>query len=144
MTSGKEDQHLDLLSLFHTIFGCLTAFGSCIFFVHVFIGLAIVSGHFVKEPKADAMPMFFGWLFVVIGATMIVLGWTLAACILVAAHKLKHRKSRIYCIVIAAIECLNMPLGTLLGVFTLVALTQENVAARFQPPPLPTTPGEGV
>ena len=83
------------------------------------------------------MPSLLGWLFVVIGTTLFVLGWTLAVCAIIAGRKLKHRKNRTFCMVVAAIECLNMPLGTLLGVFTLVALTQESVSARFQSSPFP-------
>ena len=49
MAPGKEDHYLDLLSLFHTIFGGLTAFGSCLFLIHIFIGLAVVTGHFTED-----------------------------------------------------------------------------------------------
>ena len=35
------------------------------------------------------------------------------------------------CLVVGALECMMMPFGTVLGVFTLIALTKPSVKALF-------------
>jgi len=59
------------------------------------------------------------------------LGWTLAGFIVAAGRKLKRRMSRTFCLVVAGIECILMPFGTVLGVFTIVVLMKESVKGIF-------------
>ena len=141
--NDQDLQHLDLLSLFHYILGGLSALFSCLFLLHIFTGMAMVSGTFFHDAKGGEPPAFFGWMLIVMGAVFMVIGWSLAICMLLAGRKLKQRKSRTFCTVVAGIECLNMPLGTILGVFTLVVLSKESVKALFDPqssPSLTNTP----
>jgi hypothetical protein len=42
-----------------------------------------------------------------------------------------HHKNRMYCMVVAGIECIFMPFGTILGVFTLITLTKDSVKGIF-------------
>jgi hypothetical protein len=64
-------------------------------------------------------------------AVIIVTGWTLAGVIIAAGRKLKRRVSRTFCLVVAGIECMMMPFGTVLGVFTIVVLTKDSVREMF-------------
>ena len=41
------------------------------------------------------------------------------------------RKARVFCIVIACIELLAIPLGTILGVFTIITLVKPSVIELF-------------
>ena len=36
-----------------------------------------------------------------------------------------------YCLVVAAVECIFMPFGTVLGVFTIIVLMRPGVKERF-------------
>jgi hypothetical protein len=126
----EDEQHLNLLSLFHYIFGGLTALFACIPLIHVTIGLLLVSGKF-----DDQAPQWFGWIFVGMGGFVVLSGWALAAAILVCGRKLKQRTGRTYCLVVGALECALMPLGTVLGIFTLLTLSKESVKVRFEAPP---------
>jgi hypothetical protein len=38
----------------------------------------------------------------------------------------------IFCLVIAAVECIFMPFGTVLGVFTIIVLQRPTVKAMFR------------
>jgi hypothetical protein len=129
--NSEDIKHLDLLSLFHYILGGITALFSCIPFVHVFIGLAMVSGKFFEEANGSGPPPFFGWLFVILGAVFILLGWCLAVFMVVIGKKLKSRKNRMFCMVVAGVECIFMPFGTILGVLTLIALSKDSIKAIF-------------
>ncbi|OPZ97980.1 MAG: hypothetical protein BWY71_01416 [Planctomycetes bacterium ADurb.Bin412] len=128
---NQEDQkHLDLLSLFHYILAGILAVFACFPFIHVFIGLMLVFGKF-EDGTNPAPPPFFGWMFVIMGGLFIVLGWTLAMFLLVTGRKLKHRRNRLFCMVIAGIECAFMPLGTVLGIFTILVLSRDSVKEWF-------------
>ena len=129
--NSEDIKHLDLLSLFHYILGGITAFFSCIPFVHVFIGLAVVSGKFFEKADGSGPPPFFGWLFVIMGSVFILLGWCLAVFMFVTGKKLKSRKNRTFCMVIAGVECIFIPFGTVLGVLTLIELSKDSVREIF-------------
>ena len=129
---NEEIKHLELLSIFHYVVGGVLALFSCFPFIHVFMGLALVSGTFFEGSEGTAPPPFFGWMFVIIGTIAILTGWTLAICIIMAGKKLKARKSRIYCMVMAGIECMFTPFGTVLGVFTLIELSKDSTKALFE------------
>ena len=132
--NSEDIRRLDLLALFHCILGGITALFSCLPFMHVFMGLAIVSGKFFNDPHGSGPPRFFGWMFVIMGSLFILFGWCLAALMVVAGRKLKRRKNRIFCMIVAGAECMFMPLGTVLGVFTLIALSKDATREMFAEP----------
>ncbi len=142
--SNEEIKHVELLSLFHYIVGGITAFFSCIPFIHVALGLAMLSGKMFKEGHGAPPPAFIGWLFVIMGGFFIVLGWSMAVCIIVAGRQLKRHRNRMFCMVVAGLECMFMPFGTVLGVFTLIALNKDSIKEMFtplnSPPPIQTAP----
>ncbi len=78
-------------------------------------------------------PAFFGWIFIrIAGGSMVTLGWTLAALVLAAGRMLARRRRYLFCLVVAGIECVFMPLGTVLGVFTIIVLVRPSVKAAFE------------
>lgn len=124
----EDEKNLDLLAIFHYIVGGLTALFSCLFLLHVAVGIAMLCGAFDGK---DAPPKFLAWFFIIFPAVFIVFGWTLAAFVVVAGRKLKRRVSRTFCLVIAGIECILMPFGTVLGVFTIMLLMKDSVKEMF-------------
>ena len=88
-------------------------------------------------------PLMFAWRPAPRAGLFIVCGWTLAVLMIVAGRFLAKRQHRTFCIVVAAMACLFMPFGTILGVFTIVVLMRESVQALFEggkqaaPPPAP-------
>jgi hypothetical protein len=50
----------------------------------------------------------------------------------VAARSLPQFRRRTFCMIVAALLCLNIPLGTALGVFTFIVLTRASVGERFE------------
>jgi hypothetical protein len=126
-----DAQHVKLLAIFHYVVGALTALIFCFPLIHVAIGIAILSGALEDAGSGTPPPKFLGWIFVIMPATMILMGWTLSVCILVAGRKLSQRRSWLYCFVIGCIECALMPFGTILGVFTIIVLLRESVKEMF-------------
>lgn len=141
--NSEETKQLELLALFHYIVGGITALFSCMPFIHVFMGLFFVFGNFEEttESSSQAPEAWLGWIFVIMGSLFILTGWAVAACIIAAGRKLKARKNRMFCMVIAGIECMFMPFGTVLGIFTLITLNKETVRAAFDGlPNMPPVP----
>ena len=124
----QDEQHLDLLTIFHYIVGGLTALFSCFFLLHVAMGIAMLHGAFNGE---DAPPKLFAWFFILFPSVLILVGWVLAGFIIAAGRRLKRRVSRTFCLVIGGIECILIPYGTVLGVFTIVLLMKESVKQLF-------------
>jgi hypothetical protein len=125
---NDDKQNLKLLSIFHYIVGAITALFACFPMIHVAIGIAMLVGAFNGK---DAPPRFVGWIFIIFPGFMILCGWALAVCILVAGSKLARYRSRTYCLVIACVECIFMPFGTVLGVFTIIVLMKDSVKELF-------------
>jgi hypothetical protein len=132
MTTTDDDaKHLDLLVTFHWVVGAMLALFSCMFIFHIGMGIAVIEGSFFKDAHGGGPPPFMGWFFVAMGVVAVTLGWSTAACIFVAARKLARRRHRMFCMVIAGIECTFMPFGTVLGVLTLIALSKDSVRHMF-------------
>jgi hypothetical protein len=129
---SADEEHLRLLSTFHFVIGGLTAVFACFPLIHLGVGIGIVSGAFDGTGKGSPPPAFVGWLFIVLSATMILLGWAYSIGMIVAGRLLRRRQRYTFCMVMAALSCMNMPLGTCLGVFTIVVLVRPSVKALFQ------------
>lgn len=106
----------------------MTAFFSCFPLLHVAMGVAMLCGAFEGD---DPPPRFVAWMFILFPAVFILIGWALSVLIIMAGRKLKGRTSRTLCLVVAGMECILIPFGTVLGVFTLVVLMKESVKELF-------------
>lgn len=126
--SAQEIEHLRMLSIFHYIVGGITALFSLFPVIHLAIGLAMVTG---RLEHSDPEARLVGWFFVAFAAGFIVCGLTLAGYIAYAGRCLQQRRRHMLCLVVAALSCMIMPFGTVLGVFTLVTLTKPSVKALF-------------
>jgi hypothetical protein len=129
--SAQELEHLRMLSIFHYIVGGIAALFSLFPVIHLVVGLAMVTG---RMEGTDPEARLFGWVFVVFAGVFIACGMTLAGFIVYAGRCLRQRRRHMLCMVVAALSCMMMPFGTVLGVFTLVTLTKPSVKALFATP----------
>src|ERR1700739_2547010 len=114
----RDAEHLKLLSIFYYIRGGICAFFSCFFVIYLLMGMVLAVAS--ASPLHRAPPAAFGILFAVIGCFAIIIGWIWSALLIYAGRCLAQRRHRIYCLVIAAISCVLVPYGTILGVLTLI------------------------
>lgn len=141
---SRDIEHLNLLALFHYIGGGLTLLFACIPFIHVTLGVLMLSGKLNGPQGQPGPPPAFGWFFVIIGLTIIALGWTMGILIIYSGRCLKARRHWLFSVVMAGLMCLSVPLGTILGVFTLIVLLREPVKRLYgveAPSPYPPQPG---
>jgi hypothetical protein len=128
----QDEEHLRLLSIFHYVVGGLAGLFAMFPIIHLVFGLM-----FILKPEAFASkggeppPALFGWFFVILAGMFIITGWALATFIIITGRFIARRRHRLFCIIVAAAECMFMPFGTILGVFTIVVLMQESVKELF-------------
>jgi hypothetical protein len=130
---STDNEHLKLLSIFHYVLSGLSAFFACIPIIHVIVGLAFILMPRKLGQSNQPPPALFGWIFVFLGSFFILAGWTFAIFVLVAGRFMAHRKHYTFCLVMAGVECLFMPFGTVLGVFTILVLNRQTVKELFTP-----------
>ena len=129
---NKDEQHLQLLSIFQYIFAALTAMFSMLPVIHLLVGLGLASGAFMPSTGEYPVERMIGMFFVMFAAVLISCGLALAAAAGFAGRCLGRRTHYTYCMVVAAAECLFVPIGTVLGVFTIIVLSRPTVKAMFQ------------
>ena len=71
---------------------------------------------------------FLGLFYLVFGAFIIVK----IVMNLMSARYLGQRKNKVFSMVTAALNCLSVPLGTILGVFTLIVLSRQSVDVTYR------------
>lgn len=131
---SQDEEHLKLLSIFHYVLGGVTAVCALFPLVHLGLGLFLILARGDMSKSGDAPPAFVGWLFVGIAVVLIVAGMLLATLMVMTGRKIAQRKHFTFCQVMAGVECLFMPFGTILGVFTLIVLTRDSVKRLFEAP----------
>jgi hypothetical protein len=126
-----DTEHLRLLSIFHYVMASISALFACIPIIHLVLGLLMIVAPHVFGHGSEQPPAFVGWLFVILGGSVILLGWTFAALIAIAGRCIARRTHYTYCFVVACLECLSIPFGTVLGVFTILVLNRTSVKGLF-------------
>lgn len=129
----QDLEHLRLLSVFHFVLAAIVGLFACLPLLHVFLGISMAYGWLdgsSPEPD-DAFAMLMGWFIAAFATVFILAGWTLAVCLALAGRYLAQHVRYNFCLVVAAISCVFMPLGTALGVFTLLVLMRPSVKALF-------------
>ncbi|HZR77663.1 MAG TPA: hypothetical protein VFA58_00550, partial [Chthoniobacterales bacterium] len=88
----------------------------------------------VSNPAAPPVAVFR-----IIGGIMsgfVALAWTAGALTIYSGRCIKQRKHRVLVYIMAALNCLFVPYGTLLGVFTFIVLGSPEAVAEWNDPVL--------
>ncbi|BCX48460.1 hypothetical protein HAHE_23680 [Haloferula helveola] len=140
----QDAEHIKLLAIFHYVYAGLVALGASIPIIHVAMGFAMVSGAIpmssgTPPSSGGAVPpdaSWMGWFFVIIGGSVIIVGWTFAVLVFFAGKFLSERRRYTFVFVIACINCINVPMGTALGIFTILVMQRPSVKELFDGPAL--------
>ena len=116
----EDESHLHLLSVFHFVMGGLYALGIGFVALHFFIMWMAMK---MPPEVVNIMTVFY------IVATLIFAA--LATGNILAGIWLKKRVQHSLTIVVAAINCASFPLGTALGVFTIIVLQRPTVKMTY-------------
>ena len=136
MTSTPDEQpiidaeHLRALRIAYFVYAGAAAFIACFGLFYVLLGTFFQSimAAMPADPEADA---FSGMFFVLFGVIFFLVAGTIAALRFFAARCLQKRTHLVFCQVVAAISCLDMPYGTALGIVSFTILSRPSVSALF-------------
>jgi len=130
---SQDREHLQMLAIFHYVVAGLAALFSFFPLLYTTVGAVFIfaARHGTAKPGEDLPPEFLGWIFAVLGSLLFLIGLAMAICILIAGRSLALRKRYSFAFVMACIECLFIPFGTILGAFTIVVLSRESVRELF-------------
>jgi len=128
---NQDREHVRLLAVFHYVVAGLVAIFSLIPVIHLSIGIAMVSGAFPLPKPGEPDVRFIGWFLVAFAAIFIGCGLTLAAFIAIAGRNLWLHRRHLFCLVVAAVSCVFIPFGLVLGVFTIIVLMRPSVRELF-------------
>lgn len=128
MGAPRDDIHL--LSIFHWVLAGLAALFSALPLLYVAMGVAMLQGKFDGRNQP---PPFFGWMMVVMGIALMLLGLGYAALVAYAGRCVGRTRHWTFVIVVAALSCAFFPFGTVLGAFTIIVLSKPEVKSLFQP-----------
>ena len=136
--SAQDADHLRMLSIAHYVVGGLIALFSLIFIIHIVLGISALTGHLPMnsggQPSSPAEQRLFGWMFTIIGCVIVFGGVTLGAFVAYAGRCLARRRRHLLCLIVAGLACLVAPIGTALGVLSLITLLRPQVKAAFDAP----------
>lgn len=129
ISSPDQDlQQLNLLSIFYFIIGGLVGLSGCFFLMLPGLGISMLTGQLGEASDAE----FVGTVFTVVGVLSLCLMWGLALATIAAGYFLRQRRAWVFCMAMAGLNCLSVPLGTILGVATIMVLTRPSVKAMFE------------
>jgi hypothetical protein len=132
---NEDSEHLRLLSIFHYLVAGVAAF--CSFFPLLYTAMGFVfitlSHRPPTNPAQQPPSPALGWAFVVLGIFLFLLGAIFAIVVAFAGRSVSRRNHYWFAFVVACVECIFVPFGTILGVFTIIVLSRESVKTLFPP-----------
>jgi hypothetical protein len=130
---NQDEEHLRLLAIFYYVWAGMAAIGCCVGGIYAIMG-GIFMGAAAANQGPNDPPAWFGGIFLIVGIGTALLALAYAGLNIVVGRSLTQRKNYVFCIVMAAINCLSIPFGTALGVFTIIVLQRPSVKQLFGPP----------
>ena len=128
----RDAEHVRLLSIFHFVFAGLALFGIGFLCLHYFIMHSVFSNPDMwKSPTQPMPPQAFFDVFVWVCAFMGVLLLAGLVVNVLSGLFLWRRQHRVFSLVIGGLNCLQIPFGTALGVFTILVLSRDSVRELY-------------
>lgn len=129
-----DANHLRLLAIFHFVSAGMAFLGVLFMGAEFVFMRAIMSNPsmWTQPSQHNAMPpdtfvSLFQWFFVLFGLYFVVT----AVLNVMSGVFLRARKHRVFSLVVAGINCLHVPLGTILGIFTIIVLVRDSVQDEY-------------
>ncbi len=133
----RDREHLNLLGIFHYVVAgillCPCAYGLAYAGMGgLFSSMAQELGQQTPNAPPEELVESMGMFVSIFGGGISLASLTLMGCGVYAGYCLQKQKKRVFCVVTAALLLLFIPLGTILGVFTLIVLGRPTVLDLFE------------
>lgn len=123
MENRNMNQHVSFVGALHIAFGILGLIGALV----VYITMNFASGFVEADPVAIKVLDFIGGgvaLFIIFFAALGIVG---------GIGVLSHRPwARVLTLIVSAINCLNVPIGTAKGIYSIWVLMQPETISLFE------------
>jgi hypothetical protein len=129
----EDNSNLNSLATAHYVVGGIMVLFSCLPLVHLAIGLSFILGvHGRFGQTGEIPPAFFGWIFFLAGLVAFLVAQAVSISVIVSGHFLKQRKNYMFTFILACVACMFVPLGTVLGIFTIMVLSRDSVKKIYE------------
>ena len=122
-----------MLAIFHFVGAGLALLGILFLLAHFAFFHAVFENPKMWQNQKQGPPpaeffAVFKWFYLVMGF------WFLISGVLnvISGLCLRARKHRNFSIVVAGINCVHLPLGTALGIFTIIVLLRDSVRESYE------------
>ncbi|PLX08824.1 MAG: hypothetical protein C0596_05885 [Marinilabiliales bacterium] len=121
--------HLDTLATLHYVWGGLKFLAALFILIYVLVGLGLILG---GTSDGDMEMQFAGGMLLIFGLIGFVLVAAVGVLNILCGRYLQQKKNRVFCIVMSGLACMNAPLGTLLGIFTIIEVEKPEIKKMFE------------
>ena len=133
----RDERQLKLLSKIQVIYGIVNVFVTYLFYetIYYWFNAYRKSMELTKPDHQVELELGFGLVIFLVGVAILF-------CIILAGQSLSRHESYEFCMMVAIFECLLIPLGTIIGIWTILVLRRPSVRALFKSPPPPESPAD--
>lgn len=127
-------RHLSTVSVLHYVYGAVVCLGGLGLLTLVMLGHFLQSDWIAEQSQGDGPPAWVGGLLGALGWTLFIVVELKGLLNLVSAILIGQRRGRVFSMVVAALDCLAVPFGTALGIYTLIVLENDGVREQYALP----------
>jgi hypothetical protein len=125
----EPKNNLDTIAVFHYVWGGLKIFASLFVLIYVVMGIGMIWG---GTSTGETELQFTGGIFLIFGLVAFLMVVVLGILSFLCGYYLKQRKNRIFCMVMSGLACMSAPVGTVLGIFTILEIEKPEIKALFE------------
>jgi hypothetical protein len=127
--SKQDDDALNTLSVFFYLYAGFIGLIALVMLAMAILPAILISAAPYKP--GDPPPALIGGILAVVFGAVALLLIAKAVLMIFAGRAMGRRSSYMLCTIAACAACLQIPIGTALGIFTLITLQKPAVKARF-------------
>lgn len=125
----EQKNNMELISTFHYVWGGLKLFAALFVLIYVFFGLGLIFGGVETGDPGMQIGGIFMLLFGIVLTLIIV---ALGIMSILCGKYLRERRNRMFCLVMSGLACANAPIGTMLGIFTILEIEKPEIKKEFE------------
>ncbi|HUG52672.1 MAG TPA: hypothetical protein VMR21_03695 [Vicinamibacteria bacterium] len=129
----RDAEQLTLLSVAYYVVAAITLLFALLPLLHLGFGIWILARPETFGMPADGTNAWAGWLMTALGATSMLASVVLAVVLWLTGRSLARRRRHVFCLVVAGLTTvLCIPIGTVLGILTIIVLMRPSLKASFE------------
>ncbi len=127
--ASRDDlEHLNALGIAYYVLTAISLPILCFFGLQIALGV----GFFLQEGPTEGLSGQEGGLLVGFGTFLVLVLLVFPLLTFWTGRKLRRQEGRLFCLVMAGFTCFWFPIGTVVGVFSIIVLNRPGVRALFE------------